>query len=73
MAENALNVSSPAQYSRFVQRLQRRYADWLDLLPEGAPTYGEMEVEGYLRFCARVRGGWAALPSPRPSRSFSPP
>ncbi len=29
----------------------------LGYLPEGAPTYGEMEVEGYLRFCARVRGG----------------
>jgi glutamate-ammonia-ligase adenylyltransferase len=27
-----------ASYSRFVQRLQRRYADWLPLLPPGAPT-----------------------------------
>ena len=27
-----------ALYSRFVQRLQRRYADWLNLLPDGAPT-----------------------------------
>jgi ABC-type multidrug transport system ATPase subunit len=24
--------------------------------PEGAPTYPEMPVEGFLRFCARVRG-----------------
>lgn len=29
---------SGASYSRFVQRLQRRYADWLDLLPPGQPT-----------------------------------
>jgi glutamate-ammonia-ligase adenylyltransferase len=27
-----------AAYSRFVQRLQRRYADWLPLLPPGEPT-----------------------------------
>ncbi|PUE05950.1 bifunctional glutamine synthetase adenylyltransferase/deadenyltransferase [Limnohabitans sp. T6-5] len=27
-----------ASYSRFVQRLQRRYADWLPLLPPGQPT-----------------------------------
>ncbi len=29
----------------------------LGYLPEGAPTYGEMEVAAYLRFCAAVRGG----------------
>ena len=28
----------------------------LGFLPEGAPTYGEMSVTGFLRFCARVRG-----------------
>ncbi len=28
----------------------------LGFLPEGAPTYPEMAVEGFLRFCARVRG-----------------
>ncbi len=28
----------------------------LGFLPEGAPTYGEMSVSGFLRFCARVRG-----------------
>jgi glutamate-ammonia-ligase adenylyltransferase len=27
-----------ASYSRFVQRLQRRYADWLPLLPPGEPS-----------------------------------
>jgi ABC-2 type transport system ATP-binding protein len=28
----------------------------LGFLPEGAPTYPEMSVSGFLRFCARVRG-----------------
>lgn len=28
----------------------------LGFLPEGAPTYPEMTVEGFLKFCARVRG-----------------
>ncbi len=28
----------------------------LGFLPEGAPTYPAMSVEGFLRFCARVRG-----------------
>jgi ABC-2 type transport system ATP-binding protein len=28
----------------------------LGFLPEGAPTYPEMAVEDFLRFCARVRG-----------------
>jgi ABC-2 type transport system ATP-binding protein len=28
----------------------------LGYLPEGAPTYPEMTVEGFLTFCARVRG-----------------
>ena len=28
----------------------------LGFLPEGAPTYPEMTVEGFLRFCARIRG-----------------
>ncbi len=28
----------------------------LGFLPEGAPTYPEMSVEAFLRFCARVRG-----------------
>ena len=36
MAEQALNESSPAQYSRFVQRLHRRYENWFDALPPGA-------------------------------------
>ena len=28
----------------------------LGFLPEGAPTYPEMTVTGFLRFCARIRG-----------------
>jgi len=28
----------------------------LGFLPEGAPTYPEMSVEGFLRFCAKIRG-----------------
>ena len=28
----------------------------LGFLPEGAPTYPDMTVEGFLRFCARIRG-----------------
>jgi ABC-2 type transport system ATP-binding protein len=28
----------------------------LGFLPEGAPTYGEMSVTGFLRFCAKIRG-----------------
>jgi ABC-2 type transport system ATP-binding protein len=28
----------------------------LGFLPEGAPTYPEMSVSGFLRFCARIRG-----------------
>jgi ABC-2 type transport system ATP-binding protein len=32
----------------------------LGFLPEGAPTYPEMAVEDFLRFCARIRGMGAA-------------
>ncbi|MGH7081060.1 MAG: ABC transporter ATP-binding protein, partial [Acetobacteraceae bacterium] len=36
----------------------------LGFLPEGAPTYPEMTVEGFLRFTARIRGfSGAALAS----------
>ncbi len=28
----------------------------LGFLPEGAPTYPEMSVSGFLRFCAKIRG-----------------
>ena len=28
----------------------------LGFLPEGAPTYAEMSVTGFLKFCARIRG-----------------
>lgn len=31
-------------YSRFVQRIRRRYADQLSLLPEGAPTRLNMQT-----------------------------
>ena len=43
MAEQALNESSPAQYSRFVQRLHRRYENWFDALPPGPPDRALME------------------------------
>ena len=33
-----------ALYSRFVQRLRRRYAPWLALLPAGAPTRETMQT-----------------------------
>lgn len=33
----------------------------LGFLPEGAPTYPEMSVEGFLRFCARIRGYHGAV------------
>ena len=35
---NADSTADLALHSRFVQRLQRRYADWLPLLPPGEPT-----------------------------------
>ena len=31
-------LAALAQYSRFVQRIRRRYADQLDMLPPGAPV-----------------------------------
>lgn len=43
MADNALNISSLAQYSRFQQRLHRRYENWFDALPPGAPDKALME------------------------------
>lgn len=43
MAESSMNTSSLAPYSRFHQRLHRRYGDWLDLLPAGAPDKSAME------------------------------
>ena len=33
-----------SSYSRFVQRIRRRYADELSLLPEGAPSRSGMEI-----------------------------
>ncbi|WP_027017025.1 bifunctional [glutamate--ammonia ligase]-adenylyl-L-tyrosine phosphorylase/[glutamate--ammonia-ligase] adenylyltransferase [Comamonas composti] len=44
MAQQAMNHSSAqASYSRFHQRLQRRYADELALLPEGEPCLESMQ------------------------------
>lgn len=43
MAESSMNTSSLAPYSRFHQRLHRRYGDWLELLPAGAPDKPAME------------------------------
>ena len=37
-------ASALSTYSRFVQRLQRRYADDLPLLAPGAPTRATMDV-----------------------------
>src|SRR6188474_3545014 len=31
-------------YSRFVQRVRRRYAEWLPLLPPGAPVRAGMQL-----------------------------
>ncbi|MES2363520.1 MAG: bifunctional [glutamate--ammonia ligase]-adenylyl-L-tyrosine phosphorylase/[glutamate--ammonia-ligase] adenylyltransferase [Pseudomonadota bacterium] len=36
-------TSDAAAYSRFVQRIRRRYASQLDLLPQGAPVRASME------------------------------
>ncbi|MDR0227034.1 MAG: bifunctional [glutamate--ammonia ligase]-adenylyl-L-tyrosine phosphorylase/[glutamate--ammonia-ligase] adenylyltransferase [Burkholderiaceae bacterium] len=43
MAGNAMNVPASAGYSRFHQRLHRRYADDLALLPPGPPQRAGME------------------------------
>src|SRR3989475_756146 len=43
MADTALNVPAQAAYSRFHQRLHRRYGDELSLLPPGPPERASME------------------------------
>ncbi|CAB5700955.1 Glutamate-ammonia-ligase adenylyltransferase [Delftia tsuruhatensis] len=43
MAGTALNVPAQAAYSRFHQRLHRRYGDELSLLPPGPPERATME------------------------------
>ncbi|GGH52518.1 glutamate-ammonia-ligase adenylyltransferase [Comamonas phosphati] len=43
MADNAVNDSSLARYSRFYQRLHRRYDGWFEALPPGAPDKALME------------------------------
>ena len=47
-------------HSRFFQRLQRRYADQLALLPEGPPTHSSMAV-AYAALRAQGAGTGAAL------------
>ena len=38
----SLKMEPQAQNSRLVQRLRRRYENWLDLLPPGPPTWDTM-------------------------------
>jgi ABC-2 type transport system ATP-binding protein len=47
---NGLNVESSGSAAR----------DLIGYLPESAPLYGEMSVEGFLRFAAEARGLWGA-------------
>jgi ABC-2 type transport system ATP-binding protein len=42
----------------------------LGFLPEGAPTYPEMSVTGFLRFCAKVRGYRGAALEERVDRAI---
>ena len=49
-----------AAYSRLVQRLQRRYADWLPLLPPGEPTRQSL-AEGLAALVAKGLDTGAAL------------
>ncbi len=43
--ENPADPESPASaYSRFVQRIRRRYAEQMHLLPDGAPVRSTMQV-----------------------------
>ncbi len=43
----------------------------LGFLPEGAPTYPEMTVTGFLRFCAKIRGYHGATLDERVDRALS--
>ncbi|MCX7933616.1 MAG: ABC transporter ATP-binding protein [Rhodovarius sp.] len=43
----------------------------LGFLPEGAPTYPEMTVQGFLSFCARVRGFRGSELTERVARAMS--
>ncbi|MGV0958952.1 MAG: bifunctional [glutamate--ammonia ligase]-adenylyl-L-tyrosine phosphorylase/[glutamate--ammonia-ligase] adenylyltransferase [Limnohabitans sp.] len=49
-----------ASYSRFVQRLQRRYADWLPLLAPGEPDRNSLS-QAYEALCAKGLDTAAAL------------
>ena len=60
LAAPAASLAERALYSRFVQRLHRRYADVLPLLPTGAPTRDSLSAaeitEGTLKLHAKVSG-----------------
>ena len=53
-------VPAQAAYSRFFQRLHRRYAEELALLPPGPPTRASMEA-ALAVLMARGPGGAAGL------------
>jgi ABC-2 type transport system ATP-binding protein len=43
----------------------------LGFLPEGAPTYADMSVSGFLRFCGKIRGYFGAELQDRVTRAIS--
>ena len=49
---NAVQKIGKAAYSRFRQRLERRYAELWPLLPRGAPDFASLQV-AYERVCAQ--------------------
>ncbi|WP_144328778.1 bifunctional [glutamate--ammonia ligase]-adenylyl-L-tyrosine phosphorylase/[glutamate--ammonia-ligase] adenylyltransferase [Tepidimonas charontis] len=60
MMSSAPVGSADAAYSRFVQRVRRRYADELALLPDGAPTAQSLQ-QTWQALCARGYAPAAAL------------
>ena len=50
---NAVQKTGKAAYSRFRQRLERRYADLWPLLPRGAPDLASLKV-AYERLCVHL-------------------
>ena len=57
---DAEEAASPSAHSRFVQRLRRRYADQLPLLPEGPPTRDSL-AQAYAALRAQGADTGAAL------------
>jgi [glutamine synthetase] adenylyltransferase / [glutamine synthetase]-adenylyl-L-tyrosine phosphorylase len=57
---NEQALANLASYSRFVQRLQRRYADWLPLLPSGEPSRDSLS-QAYEALCGQGLDTAAAL------------